>query len=160
MKASKTQGGVSHAPVTCFMSAPKSEWKKASYPASLVAALRDEQINIITCHNEPWILPRLIATGGSRLLHTHWLHPYSRGYFKTIALLRSGRFLARIGAARSLGVKIIWTVHNLHDHDRVRPRLDNLLGKMMAMASDALIAHSQVAKQTVVDEAPPPYENH
>jgi len=74
------------------------------------------------------------------VLHLHWAslflsHPK---WIKNIIYII--RFVAELLAVRLCGVKIVWTVHNLHDHERRVP-MENLINRFIVHLSDQLIVH-------------------
>ena len=59
-----------------------------------------------------------------------------------LSLLRLGLFGARLLAARALGYRIVWTIHEVYTpHSRVSRRLDRLAGRLLARGSHVLVAH-------------------
>jgi beta-1,4-mannosyltransferase len=91
-----------------------------------------------------WLLR---ARGKVDLLHFHWPQGYWRanerrrltGPLADWAYL--GLFTARIAAAKALGFRIAWTIHQVYPHDREPSRLDRLGAKVLARSSQVLIAH-------------------
>ena len=85
------------------------------------------------------------------LLHLHWLHPWflEAGLFAT--LRRTRGFLAQIREARALGARVIWTAHNLINHERLHVRVDSYVTRKVARGADAIIAHGQAARQRLVE---------
>lgn len=85
------------------------------------------------------------------VVHVHWLHPY---------LLRSGligswtrgcRFLVEIALLRRQGAAIVWTVHNLANHDRLYPRTELALTRRFVRMCDAIITHGRAASELACD---------
>jgi beta-1,4-mannosyltransferase len=91
-----------------------------------------------------WLLR---ARGRVDLLHFHW----PQGYWRANDRRRLGGplvdwaylalFSSRVAAARVLGFRIAWTIHQVYPHDRAASRLDRLGAKVLARASHVLIAH-------------------
>jgi beta-1,4-mannosyltransferase len=79
------------------------------------------------------------------ILHFHWLHPYllRNGYFSSV--LRATRFLFEVALLRMAGSRIVWTVHNLVNHDRRFPGLERFYTRLFVRLSDGVIVHSQSA---------------
>ena len=95
------------------------------------------------------LLAMLVRERGVRILHLHWQHPYLGG---TGALARISKpivFLAQIALIKLLGVRIVWTVHNLKDHESANERLEVFFSRVLARMADALIAHCDCAKQEI-----------
>lgn len=137
-------------PINTFMSAPSFAWAKVTYPSALVHALREEGAHVTRCDEHLSALPDILRAEGRRVLHLHWLHPLCRGRTLVIPLFKGSRFLLRLKIARARGVKIVWTAHNLGDHESVRPMLDAFNSRHVARMAHAIIAHSEVARETVI----------
>jgi beta-1,4-mannosyltransferase len=81
------------------------------------------------------------------LLHFHWPQGYWRandrrrlpGPAASWAYL--ALFAARIAAAKALGYRIAWTIHQVYSHEGAPSRLDRIGAKILARASRVLIAH-------------------
>jgi beta-1,4-mannosyltransferase len=80
-------------------------------------------------------------------LHFHWpesLYRYGRGPARLRPLLSRAKlilFAARLAAARLLGYRIVWSIHQLFPHESVDRRLERRGARLLARASDLLIAH-------------------
>ena len=93
------------------------------------------------------LLAMLVRERGVRILHLHWQHPYLGG---TGALARISKpivFLAQIALIKLLGVRIVWTVHNLKDHESANERLEGVLLQGAGTYGRRLIADRDCAKQ-------------
>ncbi len=93
----------------------------------------------------------------SNIVHLHWLHsffspPFSvksnifRYLVSPLALLRLTFFIAGLGILKFVGVKIVWTAHNLKYHEQIYPLLDRICTASVVFLSDAIIAHCDAAK--------------
>jgi beta-1,4-mannosyltransferase len=80
-------------------------------------------------------------------LHFHWpesLYRYGRGPARLRPVLSRAKivlFGARLAAARLLDYRIVWTIHQLYPHESVDRALDRRGARLLARASDLLIAH-------------------
>ncbi len=81
------------------------------------------------------------------LLHFHWPQGYWRANDRRRLSGPVARwaylalFAARIAAAKALGYRIAWTIHQVHSHDGAPSRVDRIGAKVLARASQVLIAH-------------------
>ena len=83
------------------------------------------------------------------LLHFHWPQGYWRpqsrrgvqGQAVEVAYLLL--FLLRLRAARLLGFRVAWTIHQVDPHERDTPRIDRVGSVALARASDVLLAHDR-----------------
>lgn len=85
-------------------------------------------------------LPRKAA-----VLHLHWHNPYviATGYLLRAAKART--FCLDLQLAKRQGVPLVWTVHNLGEHDSAFPKLELGLNRRLGVLADQIILHSQSA---------------
>jgi beta-1,4-mannosyltransferase len=79
------------------------------------------------------------------MLHFHWLHPYMIRPSTLGTVLRSTRLLIELSILKLFGQRIVWTVHNLKNHDNRHVALERWFTKRFARLPSAIIAHSQRA---------------
>jgi len=84
------------------------------------------------------------------LIHIHWTHPYIIGQTLKHSIKASARFLLLLAAAKRKGIKLVWTVHNLGEHERRYPFFEKSFHMIFSRFVDLMIAHSQFAKEKVV----------
>ncbi len=84
-------------------------------------------------------------------LHFHWPQAYYHDdrLGGAASWVRLGLFAGRLGAARALGYRVAWTVHQVYPHESRSRRLDRAAGRLLAAASDVLIAHDRTTAQAV-----------
>ncbi len=80
------------------------------------------------------------------IIHIHWPYPFmiANSRFKTF--IKSTSFICALLSLRLSGVKIIWTVHNITDHEAKFKSLELLFGKLLTISCNKLIAHCNSAK--------------
>lgn len=81
------------------------------------------------------------------VLHLHWLHPYHARPGRLRALLACERLLRRIDSVRRSGGALVWTLHNLHDHEGRRPLLERRLASAVARRADRIVVHSETGRR-------------
>jgi glycosyltransferase involved in cell wall biosynthesis len=83
------------------------------------------------------------------VLHFHWPQSYwhhDRGPAALrlpLSYLKLGLVAARLAAARALGYRVVWTVHQVYPHDVAHPRLERAGARTLAAFSHVLIAHDE-----------------
>lgn len=84
------------------------------------------------------------------VLHLHWLHVFflADNYF--LAIIRLAIFMIKIAILKLIDVKIIWTVHNINNHERQFYLLDRLCTQFVTYMADAIIVHSQAALDKLI----------
>lgn len=79
------------------------------------------------------------------VLHFHWLHPYLLRRSRLATLLRASRFLAEVALIKQRGIRVVWTVHNLQNHDRHQAGLERWFTRQFARLADRVIVHCAAA---------------
>lgn len=134
------------------------------YQKQLIQALEQlgVQINGIDCHKR--FLPSEIRKERPDIVHLHWLHtffgaprrlmnsPIYRYFGLAIAIFRSIQFLMGLAILKLMGIKIVWTAHNLRPHESFYPLLDQICTSFVAHFSDIIFAHCQEAKSILISE--------
>lgn len=79
------------------------------------------------------------------LLHFHWPEAYYRYGSGRVDALRSwpllGLFALRLAAAKAMGYRIAWTIHQVRPHESANRLLERMGSRALAAASDVLLAH-------------------
>jgi glycosyltransferase involved in cell wall biosynthesis len=83
------------------------------------------------------------------VLHFHWPEIYYRHQGATtrsrlaLSWLRLALFAVRLAAARLLGYRIVWTVHQVSPHESPSPRLDQAGTRVLARMAHLLVANDR-----------------
>jgi beta-1,4-mannosyltransferase len=92
------------------------------------------------------------------VLHFHWPQGYWR-YNRDPARLRGALsgltvigFAGRLLAARLLGYRIVWTVHQVHPHEVAGARIDRCGAIVLAAFSHLMLAHDEATARSVEQE--------
>ncbi len=96
-----------------------------------------------------YLIPTIIEEGKPNILHLHWLHPLFVRSNWLKSLIRLTILIAELYILRLMGVKIIWTAHNLKNHDSLYLKFDQICTTSIAKISHGIIAHSQTAKDEI-----------
>lgn len=84
------------------------------------------------------------------IIHLHWHHSLflvKPSRFKTI--IKSTISLLQLLFVRMAGVKLVWTVHNLTNHEDTHQNLEKIFTKILARLSDGIIVHCETAKKEI-----------
>jgi len=124
------------------------------YQKLLARSLKSFGINIkkgYTCRIFS-IMKNLLVCWKPHIIHIHWQHPFLIGnnLFKTI--IKSFTFILELFFLKLVGIKIIWTVHNLKNHENRYQRLELFFTCLLAKLSDSIIAHCEIAKCKIKKE--------
>jgi beta-1,4-mannosyltransferase len=99
------------------------------------------------------IAPVLLAwvrAGRPRVVHLHWMHRYLS------PILGRRRWAARrttleLRILRRLGVRLVWTLHNVGEHDGSQSDLEPRFNRRLISLADAVICHCGMARQLAID---------
>jgi beta-1,4-mannosyltransferase len=87
------------------------------------------------------------------ILHFHWPQPYyayTRGPHvvrSALTAVRLALFAGRLAAARGLGYRIVWTIHQVLPHESATPRLDWVAALALSRAAHVLVAHDRATAE-------------
>lgn len=79
------------------------------------------------------------------VLHFHWLHPYLLRPSRVGSIFRSLRFLLEITVIRLRGTRIVWTIHNLKNHDNHHTGIERFFSALFTRYCRICIVHSNHA---------------
>lgn len=79
------------------------------------------------------------------ILHMHWLHPYLLRQGRFNSWLRGIRLLQEIRLIRLMGTRIVWTVHNLVNHDQTNSDIELKLTRRFVRQCDLILTHGNYA---------------
>lgn len=83
------------------------------------------------------------------VVHLHWLPNISR---KRYATVRMWLFCCRLFVLRCVGVRVVWTLHNLYTHDSGHQDFEKRFVKNVARISTRIIIHSRGAETAFNEE--------
>ena len=87
--------------------------------------------------------------GRINVLHFNWPHYMYDEPEMDARLARCAEVIDCLALARTLGYKIVWTVHNLYPHESISRDLDHLARIALTRLADALIVHCNRARDLV-----------
>lgn len=97
------------------------------------------------------VLRAYLENDRPQILHLHWLHPYLIGGGPLTTALKGTRILIELLLLRWLGVRVVWTVHNLFEHDRRAPRVEAACKHLILRLVDVGIVHCESARVAVIE---------
>lgn len=84
-----------------------------------------------------------------RVVHLHWEQPWVGHRGPRRAALESARLVAFLLAMRATRRRVVWTVHNLADHERQHPRIERALQLAIARVVHEIVVHYPAAAALV-----------
>lgn len=95
------------------------------------------------------LLSAVRAHGPVHVLHLHWTHQLILGATRPRSIIKGMRFLFELAALRLRGVRIVWTAHNLVDHERRDPAMELFFGRLAVRLYTRIIVHCGAARSAV-----------
>lgn len=87
-----------------------------------------------------------VATGGSAAVHVHWTSNITEDCATVEEFrVRSQEFLENVHELRSIGVRLIWTIHNPIEHDSPYPSAEIEFRAALAQSADVIHLMSEHA---------------
>lgn len=88
------------------------------------------------------------------VVHFHWLHVYFLGRTKMRGIGRLAFFILQLVIVKMFRISIVWTAHNLVNHEKQSLKLDHMVTQLVAWLSARIITHSHSAKLQLLDYLP------
>jgi glycosyltransferase involved in cell wall biosynthesis len=128
-------------------------YKENPYQRELAAALEKQGVTVIMGRgiDRLPILGAIRVHGKPDVLHFHWTHPYLLGGSRAKSVMRSIRFMAELLIVKLLGIKVIWTVHNLLEHERSDQQVELFFNRVLVRLYDQILVHCSFAREAVVE---------
>lgn len=134
------------------------------YQTELEAALREQGVDIRTDSCRGLALPitrALLAAGRPPVLHLHFVTPYmyarndrlrALGLARFVSVLLGVRLLVDLALAARLTDRVVWTAHNLKDHQSQAVRTELALKHaFVRFVCDVVIVHCDRASEVLID---------
>lgn len=125
--------------------------KENPFDKPVVSELRRIGVDVkIGKRRRVFSLLRAVAKFGQpKTVHLHWLSMFWHSPVFIKSLIKTILFILDLIIIKLLGIKIVWTVHNIHHHEKEHFVLDWLTGMIVARLSSRLIVFCQTAKKEV-----------
>jgi len=109
----------------------------------------DPAIRTSRYHTLPW--RRLLLKRRCQILHLHWAElQYSYGHPSPRQAERSFRkLLTQLRYLQRRGIRLVYTVHNLSQHEGLYPDLNEQANQWLFAHADAIHVHDQASAETV-----------
>jgi glycosyltransferase involved in cell wall biosynthesis len=120
------------------------------YQTQLIANLEQLGTQVQRSSLSSFFLPTIILRWKPNIVHLHWLNPLFLGQNKFKTLIKTFIFIFQVFFLKVIGMKIVWTVHNLKNHENINLNLDRICTTLVVKLSSAIITHCQAAKEEVI----------
>ena len=104
----------------------------------------------VTLCNLDWFFLFDPSVRSANVIHLHWLHVFYRKRKARAPLFAALFFIFQMFILKYVCKKrIVWTCHNLKDHENKYPLADHFCSYRMAHLADSIIVHSDIAAKRV-----------
>jgi beta-1,4-mannosyltransferase len=118
------------------------------YGGLLARALAGLGVELVAGHGEDFTEDWVRANQGKvDVLHLNWPHFLYDAPDLAGQLARGADLVSNLALARTLGYKIVWTMHNLYPHETLSHNLDRLVRSAITQLCSAVIVHCEHARQ-------------
>lgn len=95
------------------------------------------------------ILWAIKTKGKPDVLHLHWTDPYlvCENWYKSVQF--TCRFFLEIFLIKCLGIKLVWTIHNLFQHEK-KIRGEWFVNKLLVGLSNQVIVHAVFSEEEII----------
>ncbi len=122
------------------------------YLILLSRALEAEGVTIKFGDAKRFVLWQSVLDHGKPdIMHLQWQHNFFRAPRFWHALIRTIMFFIQFLTLRISGVKFVWTVHNIVNHEKHLARWELKMNRILARISNGVIVHSPAAAKAVAE---------
>jgi beta-1,4-mannosyltransferase len=95
------------------------------------------------------LLRASLANWKPDIIHIHWQHPFILANSRAKSIIKSSIFILEVLILKALGIKIVWTVHNLISHEKTYQDIQMFFTRRLAHQCHAIIAQGESAKHEI-----------
>jgi glycosyltransferase involved in cell wall biosynthesis len=141
-----------YACISCFTSAPWNPYLGLLYEHLDRQGVRLAEEGRLSLR---WLWHARSSVG---FLHLHWpeaLYRFERGpalVRSALGWLKLVLLASRLAAARALGYRLVWTIHQVFPHEVESRRRERIAGRLLARACHLLLAHDHATAEAAARE--------
>lgn len=130
---------------------PKFDYRNP-YQKNLADALEKKGHTVILSDISGWfaVLRTLRKYGKPNILHVHWTHYYLLGKSKLESFVRGAIYILEILVSKLIGIKIIWTMHNIVNHEKHQVEVEIFFNKILVRLYDGIVVHCRYALDAAI----------
>lgn len=123
------------------------------YQTQLISALDTHNVSVngVTVSGIAPILTGCRRHGVPDVVHLHWIHTFIDTDRTVLRAALGVRLLFELVVVRLFGADIVWTVHNVTEHEKRSPQLERTLRHAVARTASRIIVHCEAAKPIIKD---------
>jgi len=124
-------------------------WPANPYQPNLAAALKEREV-IVNGVRGTSFQDLADSVKDQDILHLHWTNPYILAPKISASVRMSLYFFKFLRNQKKRGRKLVWTIHNLGEHEPRHPVFELFCHRILAWLSDGIIVHNQYARDAIV----------
>ena len=126
-------------------------WSRNPYQQLLTKHLEQVGVEVENFnHNSIIFLTADVIRWKPDIIHFHTLYPFFLSSNRFTFLCKFFTFFSQVVILKLMGVKMIWTVHDLKNHENIQVQSEQIFNIFFARFADAIITHCEIAKREVV----------
>lgn len=126
-------------------------WSRNPYQQLLTKHLEQVGVEVENFnHNSIIFLTAEVLDWKPDIIHFHTLYPFFLSSNRFTFLCKFFTFFSQVLILKLMGVKMIWTVHDLKNHENIQVQSERIFNIFFARCADAIITHCEIAKREVV----------
>lgn len=124
------------------------------YQGNVADALEDRGVSVTLASGYPLQTLRTLASEGfPDVLHLHWISAYLVADGRFRSAVKTVTFVTGLLIARLFGTRIVWTAHNLLEHERRHPAFERYCKQFLVnRVFDRVFVHWPSARRRLVEE--------
>lgn len=123
---------------------------KNPYIRLLTDSLMEAGVEVHLSRSHRFVLWQAVREyGRPDIIHIQWQHSFLTAPRLPRAMFNSFRFFLQLLTLRLLGVRFVWTVHNVINHEKVLARWELLMCRLLARLVDRIMVHCETAVSIV-----------
>lgn len=125
-------------------------WSRNPYQQLLTKHLEQLDVEVENFnHNSIIFLTPDVIRWKPDIIHFHTLYPFFLSSNKFTFLCKFFTFFSQVLILKLIGVKIVWTVHDLKNHENIQVESERIFNIFFARFAHAIITHCEIAKREV-----------
>lgn len=128
---------------------PYSKTSENPYLDQLSSELEKLNVTVEALSYRQFFLSFFLGKDRPEILHLQWLHAFLGRTSLLKSVTSASLFLSQLLVLKLIGVKIVWTAHNLKNHENRFYWLDKFGTTVVAKLANAVVAHCETAKTAI-----------
>lgn len=124
------------------------------YQSRLAAGLSRLGYDVRLGPNTTLLLLATAALFRPEIIHLHWPDSFWISKSKALSAVRRVTFCLVLQALTRLGAKLVWTIHELINHDQIHRDQNERLNRCIAALASRIIVHSRILQEEIAAAVP------